>query len=90
MHDSCSSKPSDSAWALLFRRPLPLQRESALFLLVTLSSIGLPGLNGFVGEFLVGDGEAVSALGGTIEIESLPGSGTTARVTLASAEARAA
>jgi len=34
--------------------------------------------------------EAVSALGGTIEIESLPGSGTTARVTLASAEARAA
>jgi NADH-quinone oxidoreductase subunit M len=26
---------------------------SALFLLVTLSSVGLPGLNGFVGEFLV-------------------------------------
>jgi NADH-quinone oxidoreductase subunit M len=26
---------------------------SALFLLVTLSSLGLPGLNGFVGEFLV-------------------------------------
>ena len=26
---------------------------SALFLLVTLSSIGLPGLNGFVGEFLI-------------------------------------
>ena len=35
MHDSCSSKSSDSAWALLFRRPLPLQRESALFLLVS-------------------------------------------------------
>jgi NADH-quinone oxidoreductase subunit M len=26
---------------------------SALFLIVTLSSIGLPGLNGFVGEFLI-------------------------------------
>jgi NADH-quinone oxidoreductase subunit M len=26
---------------------------SALFLVVTLSSIGLPGLNGFVGEFLI-------------------------------------
>jgi len=26
---------------------------SAIFLLVTLSSIGLPGLNGFVGEFLI-------------------------------------
>jgi len=26
---------------------------SALFLVVTLSSVGLPGLNGFVGEFLV-------------------------------------
>jgi NADH-quinone oxidoreductase subunit M len=26
---------------------------SALFLLVTLSSLGLPGLNGFVGEFLI-------------------------------------
>ena len=31
--------------------PLPL--FSALFLVVTLSSIGLPGLNGFVGEFLI-------------------------------------
>jgi NADH-quinone oxidoreductase subunit M len=28
-------------------------RYAAIFLLVTLSSIGLPGLNGFVGEFLV-------------------------------------
>ncbi len=26
---------------------------AAVFLLVTLSSIGLPGLNGFVGEFLI-------------------------------------
>ena len=26
---------------------------SAFFLVVTLSSIGLPGLNGFVGEFLI-------------------------------------
>ena len=26
---------------------------AAFFLIVTLSSIGLPGLNGFVGEFLV-------------------------------------
>src|SRR3954468_7319280 len=26
---------------------------SALFLVVTFSSIGLPGLNGFVGEFLI-------------------------------------
>ena len=32
-------------------KPLPL--FSALFLVVTFSSIGLPGLNGFVGEFLV-------------------------------------
>ena len=31
-------------------RPLPV--FSAFFLVVTLSSIGLPGLNGFVGEFL--------------------------------------
>lgn len=31
--------------------PLPI--FSASFLLVTLSSIGLPGLNGFVGEFLI-------------------------------------
>ncbi len=32
-------------------RPLP--RWAAVFLVVTLSSIGLPGLNGFVGEFLI-------------------------------------
>jgi NADH-quinone oxidoreductase subunit M len=32
-------------------RPLPV--FAAFFLIVTLSSIGLPGLNGFVGEFLV-------------------------------------
>nr|NIO08028.1 NADH-quinone oxidoreductase subunit M [Deltaproteobacteria bacterium] len=32
-------------------KPLPM--FSACFLLVTLSSIGLPGLNGFVGEFLI-------------------------------------
>jgi NADH-quinone oxidoreductase subunit M len=32
-------------------RPLP--RYAAVFLLVTFSSIGLPGLNGFVGEFLI-------------------------------------
>jgi NADH-quinone oxidoreductase subunit M len=32
-------------------KPLPLY--AAFFLIVTLSSIGLPGLNGFVGEFLV-------------------------------------
>ena len=32
-------------------RPLP--RYAALFLVVMLSSIGLPGLNGFVGEFLI-------------------------------------
>jgi NADH-quinone oxidoreductase subunit M len=32
-------------------KPLPL--FSAFFLVVTLSSIGLPGLNGFVGEFLI-------------------------------------
>jgi NADH-quinone oxidoreductase subunit M len=32
-------------------RPLPIY--AAFFLIVTLSSIGLPGLNGFVGEFLV-------------------------------------
>jgi len=31
----------------------PLPRFAAVFLLVTLSSIGLPGLNGFVGEFLI-------------------------------------
>jgi NADH-quinone oxidoreductase subunit M len=32
-------------------KPLPVY--AALFLVVTLSSIGLPGLNGFVGEFLI-------------------------------------
>jgi len=32
-------------------KPLPVY--AAFFLIVTLSSIGLPGLNGFVGEFLV-------------------------------------
>lgn len=32
-------------------RPMPL--FSAFFLVVTFSSIGLPGLNGFVGEFLI-------------------------------------
>lgn len=32
-------------------KPMPL--FSAFFLVVTLSSIGLPGLNGFVGEFLI-------------------------------------
>lgn len=32
-------------------RPMPV--FATLFLLVTLSSIGLPGLNGFVGEFLI-------------------------------------
>jgi NADH-quinone oxidoreductase subunit M len=32
-------------------RPLP--RFAAVFLVVMLSSIGLPGLNGFVGEFLI-------------------------------------
>ncbi len=32
-------------------KPMPL--FATLFLIVTLSSIGLPGLNGFVGEFLV-------------------------------------
>ena len=32
-------------------RPAPVL--AAIFLLVTLASIGLPGLNGFVGEFLV-------------------------------------
>ena len=31
----------------------PLPAFSAVFLLVTLSSLGLPGLNGFVGEFLI-------------------------------------
>ena len=31
----------------------PLPMFAAFFMLVTLSSIGLPGLNGFVGEFLV-------------------------------------
>ncbi|MFQ5458198.1 MAG: NuoM family protein, partial [Myxococcota bacterium] len=32
-------------------KPLPIY--AAFFLIVTLSSIGLPGLNGFVGEFLI-------------------------------------
>jgi NADH-quinone oxidoreductase subunit M len=32
-------------------KPLPVY--AAFFLVVTLSSIGLPGLNGFVGEFLI-------------------------------------
>ena len=32
-------------------KPMPI--FSAIFLVVTLSSIGLPGLNGFVGEFLI-------------------------------------
>jgi NADH-quinone oxidoreductase subunit M len=32
-------------------RPVP--RFAAVFLLVTFSSIGLPGLNGFIGEFLI-------------------------------------
>ena len=32
-------------------KPMPI--FSAFFLVVTLSSIGLPGLNGFVGEFLI-------------------------------------
>ena len=31
----------------------PLPALSALFLIVCLSSLGLPGLNGFVGEFLI-------------------------------------
>jgi len=31
----------------------PIPRYAAVFLLVTFSSIGLPGLNGFVGEFLI-------------------------------------
>jgi NADH-quinone oxidoreductase subunit M len=31
----------------------PLPRFSAILLVVTFSSIGLPGLNGFVGEFLI-------------------------------------
>ena len=31
----------------------PLPRYAAVFMVVTLSSIGLPGLNGFVGEFLI-------------------------------------
>jgi NADH-quinone oxidoreductase subunit M len=31
----------------------PMPAYSALFLLVALSSLGLPGLNGFVGEFLI-------------------------------------
>ena len=30
-----------------------MPRLVAVFLIVTLSSIGLPGLNGFVGEFLI-------------------------------------
>ena len=30
-----------------------MPRLVAVFLLITLSSIGLPGLNGFVGEFLI-------------------------------------
>ena len=30
-----------------------MPRLVAAFLLITLSSIGLPGLNGFVGEFLI-------------------------------------
>ena len=38
---------------------------TGVFLFVTLSSIGLPGLNGFVGEFLI--------LGGIVE--RLPGRG---------------
>jgi NADH-quinone oxidoreductase subunit M len=31
----------------------PVPRFAAVFLLVTFSSIGLPGLNGFIGEFLI-------------------------------------
>ena len=31
----------------------PMPRYAAVFLLVTFSSVGLPGLNGFVGEFLI-------------------------------------
>ncbi len=31
----------------------PIPRWAALFMLVTFSSVGLPGLNGFVGEFLI-------------------------------------
>jgi NADH-quinone oxidoreductase subunit M len=31
----------------------PIPRWAALFLVVTFSSVGLPGLNGFVGEFLI-------------------------------------
>ena len=39
--------------ALLGGLAKPLPVYAAFFLIVTLSSIGLPGLNGFVGEFLV-------------------------------------
>jgi len=35
MHESFTPKGSESVWTLLLRRPLPLQRESALFLLVS-------------------------------------------------------
>ena len=31
----------------------PIPRWAAVFLLVTFSSVGLPGLNGFIGEFLI-------------------------------------
>jgi NADH-quinone oxidoreductase subunit M len=31
----------------------PIPRYAAVFLLVTFSSVGLPGLNGFIGEFLI-------------------------------------
>jgi NADH-quinone oxidoreductase subunit M len=39
---------------------------STFFLIVTLSSIGLPGLNGFVGEFLILIGSFQSAVLGSI------------------------
>ena len=57
-----------SLWLIFF----VISKMAAIFLIVTLASIGLPGLNGFVGEFLclagmfrAGDGKGIifSALG---------------------------
>jgi NADH-quinone oxidoreductase subunit M len=46
-------------------------RIAALFVIVTLSSIGLPGTNGFVGEFLILSGTWLSRLAGGPVIAAL-------------------
>lgn len=50
---------------------------AAVFVLITLSSIGLPGLNGFIGEFMIlmgaftSEGLAVSSSNGTLAVVGL-------------------